>query len=250
MSSMWSHEVLAIIAATFVLAGFVKGVIGLGLPTIVLALLTATVGLKEAMALMLIPSFATNVWQALAGDSFRIIARRLWPLFVSACIVTWFGVGVLAQTDTVWLSALLGILLCVYSAVSLLTPPIPPPGRWERWLSPAVGIVNGMLTGLTGSFVVPGVLYLQALGLRRDTLVQAMGILFTVSTVALAVSLQEHRLLPVKLGMLSAVALIPTFFGIVFGQRIRHRLTEQRFRTVFFISLLALGIYIIGRSLL
>ncbi|MHC4489709.1 MAG: sulfite exporter TauE/SafE family protein [Planctomycetota bacterium] len=247
---MWSPEILAIIAATFVLAGFVKGVIGLGLPTVVLALLTATLGLKEAMALMLIPSFATNVWQALAGGSFRIIVQRLWPLFVSACIVTWFGTGLLAQTDTVWSSALLGVLLCVYSAVSLLTPPIPSPGRWERWLSPAVGIVNGLFTGLTGSFVVPGVLYLQALGLQRDALVQAMGILFTVSTVALAVSLQEHRLLPVKLGMLSAMALIPAFSGIVFGQLIRHRLTEQRFRMVFFISLLILGIYIVGRSLL
>jgi uncharacterized membrane protein YfcA len=98
------------------------------------------------MALMLILSFATNVWQALAGGSFRTIVRRLWPLFVSACIVTWFGTGLLAQTDTVWSSALLGILLCVYSAVSLLTPPIPSPGRWERWLSPAVG--NGAHSGV------------------------------------------------------------------------------------------------------
>ncbi|MEE8289207.1 MAG: sulfite exporter TauE/SafE family protein [Nitrosomonadaceae bacterium] len=247
---MWSAEVLAVVVATFVPAGFVKGVIGLGLPTVSLALLTATLGLKEAMALMLIPSFVTNVWQGLAGDFLGAIIRRLWTLLVAVCVSTWFGASLLAQTNTAWLSALLGITLCVYSTVSLSTSQIPSPGRWEKWLSPTVGILSGLLTGLTGTFVVPGVLYLQALDLSRDALVQAMGVLFTISTLALAVALQGHKLLSVELGMLSAAALIPACFGMVVGQWVRHRLTEQRFRKIFFISMLVLGLYIVTRSLL
>ena len=112
-----------------------------------------------------------------------------------------------------------------------------------------IGGINGVLTGMTGSFVVPGVLYLQALALPRDALIQAMGILFTISTVALAVSLSDHRLLSMELGALSTVAIIPALIGMVVGQKVSQRLSESAFRMVFFISLLLLGVYIVLRSI-
>jgi uncharacterized membrane protein len=96
---MWTAEVIAIVCATFLFAGWVKGVVGLGLPTISLALLAATVGLREAIALMLVPSMVTNLWQGLAGGAFVALLRRLWLLLLAACLGTWFGVGVLAPSS-------------------------------------------------------------------------------------------------------------------------------------------------------
>ena len=244
-----SPQMIVVVAVAFLVAGAVKGVVGLGLPTVSLALLTVALGLKEAMALMLIPSLVTNIWQGLAGGALADIMRRLWSLFLFGCVAIWFGTGLLATADTGALSALLGLLLCVYSAISLMTPQVPPPGRWETVLTPATGAATGFLCGLTGSFVVPGVLYLQALGLPRDVLVQAMGVAFTISTAALAVALGGHGLLPVELGVVSAAALVPAAAGMVLGQWIRHRIPEQRFRTVFFCALLALGAYLFLRVL-
>lgn len=247
---MWSPETLALVFAVFLLAGLTKGVVGFGLPTVALAFLVATLGLKAAMALMLIPAFATNVWQALAGGALAALLRRLWPLLLAVCIGVWLGTGVLATADANVLSGLFGLLLCLYAAISLATAQVPPPGRHERWLSPAVGAVNGFVTGLTGSFVVPGVLYLQALGLSRDALVQAMGVLFLVSTTALALALGGRDLLPADLGAMSAAALVPAFLGMALGQRLRARLPQQRFRQVFFAALLALGGYLAARAFL
>ena len=102
---------------------------------------------------------------------------------------------------------------------------------------------------MTGSFVVPGVLFLQAMGLPRDMLIQAMGILFTASTLALAVALQGNGLLTIELGTVSSAALLPAIIGMVIGQRIRQRLSEEIFRKVFFVALLVLGAYIIVRAL-
>ena len=246
---MWTPESLIIVGVTFLIAGVVKGMIGLGLPTVSLALLTATLGLKPAMALLLLPSLVTNVWQGLMGGEFLSITRRLWTLLVSVCVATWLGVHVLATTDTALLSALLGVLLGVYSALSLVQPRVPSLGKSEVWLSPMIGGINGILTGMTGSFVVPGVLYLQALALPRDTLIQAMGILFTVSTVALALSLSDHRLLSMELGALSTGAIIPALIGMVLGQKVRQRLSETTFKKVFFALLLVLGVYIVLRSI-
>ncbi|MCG8650750.1 MAG: TSUP family transporter, partial [Pirellulales bacterium] len=98
-------------------------------------------------------------------------------------------------------------------------------------------------------FVVPGVMFLQAIGLPRDMLIQAMGMLFTVSTVALALALQGNALLTVDLGTLSTLAVVPALLGMVLGQHIRRRLSESVFRRVFFLSLLVLGAYIIARSI-
>ncbi len=248
--TVWDAEILALVAATFLLAGFVKGVVGLGLPTVSLALLAATLGLKEAIALMLIPSFLTNAWQGISGGAIGPILRRLWPLLATACLGIWIGAALLARADTAWLSALLGMLLCIYAATSLAAPQIPPPGARERWLSPLAGAVNGILTGMTGSAVIPGVLYLQALGLPRDMLVQAMGILFSLSAAVLAVALARHRLLPPELLLLSVVALVPAFAGMALGQRVRRRLSETRFRKVFFGALLVLGAYIAATAAL
>ena len=168
---------------------------------------------------------------------------------IAAFIGTWIGASVLAQADSIFLSGLLGIMICLYAGISLATPQMPPPGRCEPWMSPVVGAVAGVLTGLTGSFV-PGVLYLQALGLPRDVLVQAMGIAFTVATVALATAFARYELLSVELGMLSALALAPALLGMAIGQRVRRRLSEERFRRVFFGALLLLGVYIAGRAFL
>lgn len=247
---MWTPETLAVIAATFLLAGFVKGVVGLGLPTVSLALLTATLGLKAAIALMLVPALVTNVWQGLVGGAFAPIVRRLWTLLAAACLGIWFGAGILAGADAALLAGLFGVLLCLYSGYSLAAPQIPPPGPHERWLSPAIGGIAGVMTGLTGAFIVPGILYLQTLGMARDTLVQAMGIVFTVSTVALAAALSGHGLLPAELGGLSAAAVVPTAAGMVLGQRIRRHLPERTFRRVFFAALLAIGAFIVGRAFL
>ncbi len=246
---MWTPESLVIIGLTFFIAGSVKGVIGLGLPTVALALLTATYGLKPAMALLLIPSLVTNVWQGVVGGAFLVLMRRLCSLLLLICIATWFGVHVLAMADTALLSALLGALLCLYAGLSLARVTVPGPGRSEPWISPLVGVVNGVLTGMTGSFVVPSVIYLQSLGLPRDAFIQAMGIVFSVSTLALAVSLGGQRFLSVELGAVSAIAIVPAIIGMVFGQKIRRRLSEAAFRRVFFCAVLVLGIYIIGRSL-
>jgi len=246
---MTELPILVLVAVTFLLAGGVKGVIGLGLPTVSLAVLTATIGLQPAMALLLVPSFVTNLWQAVVGGNFMTILKRTWPFMLMATAMVWAGGLVLVAIDVSWLSAGLGALLVVYSLLSLTRSGLQIPRASESWAGPLFGAVNGVLTGMTGSFVVPGVPYLQAIGLSRDELIQAMGMLFTISTAALAVSLGGQNLLSAELGTISAVSVVPAIIGMVLGQKLRQRLSEAKFRKVFFTSILILGLYIIVRSL-
>ncbi len=241
---MGELEFIAIVAAAFVVAGFVKGVIGMGLPTVSLALLALTLGLKEAMALMLIPSFVTNVWQGLAGGNFKKLLKRIWPLLLAACPAIWVGAGVLARADALRMAAILGLMIFIYAVLALMRVTVPAPGHHERWMSPLIGASTGIVTGLTGSFVMPAVLYLQALKLNRNELVQAMGISFSVSTFVLGLSLAGHSLLPANLGLLSAGALVPAVAGMMLGAWVRNHMSEERFRQVFFFALALLGAWL------
>ncbi len=245
---MFETTLLFIIFFTFLLAGFVKGVIGLGLPSVSLALLTVATDLPSAMALLLVPSFVTNVWQGMVGGHARVIVQRLWPFLAMATITVWLGAIALAHFELPTLSALLGVLLVTYAVIALSGFRITVAARNEKWVGPLLGAVNGILTGMTGSFVVPGVMFLQAIGLSRDMLIQAMGMLFTVSTLALAIALQSNDLLTFQHGISSAGAVLPAIAGMILGQRVRQRLPELLFRKVFFVSLLVLGFYIVVTS--
>jgi uncharacterized membrane protein YfcA len=246
---MFDAATVVAIAGTFLIAGTVKGVIGLGLPTVSLALLTVAFDLPSAMALLLVPSFVTNLWQSMVGGSGRAIALRLWPFLVMATVTVWIGAAALTRVDLSLLTALLGALLVAYSTVNLGGLRLTVPSRHEIWVGPLIGSANGVLTGMTGSFVVPGVMFLQAIGLSRDMLIQAMGMLFTASTLALAAALHRADFLTVEQGVLSVAAVLPAIVGMVLGQRIRKDLSEQMFRKVFFIALLVLGAYIIASAL-
>ena len=244
---MWSADTLAVVALTFFVAGFVKGVVGLGLPTISLAALTATLGLHPAMALVLAPSLATNLFQATSGGHGKAVVRRLWPYLMAAAVGIWLGVRILVVSDAAQLSKLLGVMIVVYSLLSLarFKPSVPP--SLEAWIAPPLGVINGVLTGLTGAFVVPSVFYLQALGLERNVLVQAMGTMFLFSTVCMALALGSHAFITVDLALLSSAAVIPAMAGMVVGRRLSRRLSEAVFRQLLFAALLALGLYILLR---
>jgi len=246
---MIDPHTLLIVVATFLLAGAVKGVIGLGLPTVSLGILTAAIDLPTAMALLLVPSFVTNLWQGAVGGKAVEIIRRTWPFLLTAVVGVPVGALALSTLNLSWLSALLGLLLVTYGALSLAGVRLAVSPPRERGAGALFGLTNGVLTGMTGSFVVPGVMFLQAIGLPRDTLVQAMGILFTLSTVALGAALGGNALLTVDLGVLSAIAVAPAILGMIAGQWLRRLLSENVFRRVFFAALLLLGGYIIWSAL-
>ncbi len=241
---------VTLIVVTFAVGGLVKGLTGLGLPPVVLGILTATVGIDPAKALILVPTFLTNVLQATQGGHGREVVRLTWPFMLAATAFTASGAFTLSYFRADLMSSLLGLGLSVYGILGLFKFRVDIKDRW--WHHPVgvlFGATNGFLTGMTGSSAVPGVFYLQSLGLLREQLVQSMGILFTLSSVGLAWSLRTQDLLSANLGIMSAAALVPAFIGMAVGNRIRRSIPEERFRTVLYVALLVLGLYVAITSL-
>lgn len=232
----------------FFLGGLVKGTVGIGMKAIILGLMATVVELPVAIALLIVPGIAANAWQVFGEPGFLHTIRRIWTVLLACYIGVWMGAEILVVADTRLLTIGLGILLALFAVYALLTPQIPSPGRHERWMSPIFGGINGVAAGMTGSDVIPGVPYLQSLGLKRDMLVQAMGLLFLTASLAITLAFQQKGLLNEKLAASSVLFTVPALGGYFIGAKVRQRIPEARFRLVLLFSLLLLGLYIVIRN--
>jgi uncharacterized membrane protein YfcA len=189
------EPLLILIAAAFLLAGFVKGVIGLGLPTVSMGLLAITMQPSHALAIVIVPAVVTNIWQTFVGPYLRDIIRRLWPLMVGTVVGIWLNAGMLTGPYARYGSVVLGVLLVIYAIVGLSKFSFHVAPRNEKWIGGIVGLLTGVASAATGVQVIPSMPFMQAIGMEKDELVQALGVFFTVATVSLAFNLTSAGLL-------------------------------------------------------
>jgi hypothetical protein len=239
----WTLSLLVI--GVFLMAGVVKGVIGLGLPTVAMGLLGMAMLPTQATALLIIPATVTNVWQLVAGGQLQALIRRLWPMLLLIFLGTGLGTLWLGMGSDQSMSRVLGGVLTLYALSGLFLPPLHVSSRYEVWLGPLCGLITGVVTSATGLFVIPAVPYLQALGLDRNQLVQALGLSFTVSTLALAAGLYWRGVLGGGEIGASVLALVPALLGMMLGQWLRQRISAVLFKRVFFVGMGLLGLHLL-----
>jgi uncharacterized protein len=242
------EPVLILIAAAFLLAGFIKGVIGLGLPTVSMGLLAVTMQPSHALAIVIVPAIVTNIWQTFVGPYLRDVIRRLWPLMIGTIVGIWLNAGMLTGPYARYGTVVLGVLLVIYAIVGLSKFNFEVAPRDEKWVGGIVGVMTGMVSAATGVQVIPSMPFMQAIGMEKDELMQALGVFFTVATVALGFSLTGTGLLSASIALPGAVAMACAFAGMAIGQSVRARIQPEVFRRWFLIALIFLGLYLAGSA--
>lgn len=229
--------------AVFLLAGTVKGLVGLGLPTIVIALTTLVLPLTESIAMIALPTIFTNVWQAAVGGNFRRILRRQWPLIVPLAIVLYLTMWLVGQKGPDWAFLVLGTVLIVYSGLGLFRVRLHIHADLEKPLAPLIGMVSGFVAGVVGVPIIPLMPYLQGLDIKPSELVQTLGVVLCATSLTLTSSLLFFGLLDGPRAVVSAAAVVPALAGMWVGQQVRLRLSVEQFRLAVFWALLLTGVY-------
>ena len=216
------HILLAL--AVFLLAGTVKGLVGLGLPTITIALTSLVLPLSDTIALVALPTIFTNLWQAAVGGNFWKILRRQWPLIVPLGVTLYLTMWVAGRKARNWAFLLLAVVLIIYSALGLFRIRLRIHADLEKPLAPMVGVVSGVVAGFIGVPVIPLMPYLQGLDIKPSELVQTLGVVLCATFASLTVSLLKFGLLDGPHALVSAIAVGPAIAGMYVGTRIRLRL--------------------------
>jgi uncharacterized membrane protein YfcA len=242
-------SLILIVGLAYLVAGFVKGLVGMGLPQVALGILAAVMTPGQAAAILIAPSLATNVWQAAAGPYLRDLLRRLAGMFAGLFVGAWLGAGLLTGSNTRLAFIGLGVVLMTYAVIGLSNIRFSLRRNAEIWVGPVVGIATGVVMAATGVFVIPALLYLEAIGLETEELIQALGLHFTLSTIALALVLWSGSAFDLSVGALSLLALVPAVIGMALGQALRRRTDAKTFRRYFFGIIFLLGANLILRGL-
>ena len=242
-------SMLVLIAAALLLAGFIKGVLGLGLPTVSMGLLAVTMPPGQALAIVIVPAIVTNIWQTFVGPYLRDIMRRLWPLMIGTVIGIWLNAGLLTGPYAPYGTVFLGVLLVIYSITGLSKLHFKVARRDEKGIGGIVGLITGVVSAATGVQVIPSMPFMQAIGMEKDELVQALGVFFTVATLALAFNLTASGLLTAATALPGAVAMVASFTGMFIGQAVRSRMQPDVFRRWFLIAMILLGLYLAANAI-
>lgn len=246
---METSQILVIVLA-YLAAGFVKGASGLGFSTTCLPILVLALGLKDSLALIIIPSVVANLYLIATSGYLAETLRRFWPLYAAQVPGIVAGLALLAWIDGVVAAVVLGIVLAAYAAFALAQPELRLGARAAGALRAPVGFVTAAINGLTGSQVVPVVPYMLALRLEARRFVQAINLSFTLSSLVMAIGLSRIGLFGTKELVVSVAGLVPSYAGIWIGSRARGRLSPKQFQRFVLIVLALLGLGLILRGVI
>ncbi|MCY3829726.1 MAG: sulfite exporter TauE/SafE family protein [Rhodospirillaceae bacterium] len=236
-------------AFVFCLAGMVKGLLGMGLPLVSIALMSILIEPRAAVPLVLVSGLVLNLVQFLQMGGLRDIARRYTLLALAAALSVWGGTELLFAVDQRIIEVLLGAIVCGYVVINVIRIPPALPRVWEARLAIPVGLLLGLLQGATGSLAAPLAAWWQVLGLKKDEFVQASGYVLFIIVVPWAVSLVAKGAVTWEVAATSAGLMVPAGLGMFVGGRIRARVPEERYRNLILALLFCAGIGLFVKGL-
>lgn len=230
------------------LSGFVKGAIAFGFPTVATPLLALVMDVKTAVVILILPNLVMDGVQAGRRGGLFAVARRLAPLLVAGMIGIVLGTRLLVSLPPRTATLILGTLVVLFVALNTtrFTPRVP--AAWEPWLGPPVGLVAGLVGGITN---VPGailVIYFYALGMTKHDFVRSVSFTFLVLKLTQLAAVSHYGLLTWRLLAVSAPLTAVAFAGFSLGLRVQDRLEQRAFNRVVLIFLAALGASLIYRA--
>lgn len=235
-------------ALAVLLAGTVKGAVGLGLPTTSMGLLTLSVDPRTAIALTLVPMFVSNLWQLYRAGDIWAAAKRYAPFVAALIVLLLVTLHLTADASERLLLAVLGGLMLVYVAVSVARWAPPIPDRLDRATQVLTGGVCGLLGGLVGIWAPPMAVYLAARNTSKDEFMRASGLILGLGSMPLILGYLREGFLTPPLLTTSVLLLLPTFAGFALGERLRGHLSEEGFRRALMVFFALAGLNLLRRA--
>ena len=243
-------DLILLAMLVFLLAGTVKGALGIGLPTISISMLAQFVDPRVAIALLLVPALFSNTWQIYRGGQIAKSARRLWPFVSSMAVVMFLASLFAARASTKTLVAGIGVMVVLWTVTSLVRTPRQIPAHLDRPAQFVAGVVSGITGGLTAIWSPSMVVYLLSAGCEKDDFVRFTGFIILCGTVPLTVGYVLNGLLDKQLAIASCMMVIPTLLGFSVGERIRNIMSVQQFQKAVLVVFCLMGLNLIRRAVL
>lgn len=238
--------------AVVITAGLVKGVVGFGMPTVMIAGLSTVMPPDLALAGLILPTLATNLWQALRqGSRAAWESMRRFRLFMLVGgVVMVIAAQLVPVLPPAAMLLFIGPLIALYAGAALLgrgmrMPPDPGP-RAEA----GVGALAGLFGGISGMWGPPTVAMLTARGTEKTEQMRVQGVIYGLGAVLLLVAHLGSGVLRAETVPLSLALVPPALLGIGLGFWLQDRFDQATFRRITLWVLLIAGLNLIRRGVM
>ena len=230
--------------------GFIKGTLGVGTPLLTVPMMAQVLPPQMAIAIMAIPVVVANVWQFSQAERSTDVVARFWPTFIAILIGTWVGVKILSSIDESTLMFLVGTAVILFAILQASKFRLHLPERLVKPAGILFGGASGVIGGVSSFFGPMLITYLISIrGLSRNQFVSSISFLYVSAVVPWTLTLYYYGLLDQRLLIYSTLATVPVTLGLLIGQRLRHRISEARFRYLIIGVLVISGISMLWRAI-
>ncbi|HAJ84331.1 MAG TPA: hypothetical protein DCM25_06200 [Rhodobacteraceae bacterium] len=247
--NLFPSELLILIAITAVFAGMVKGIVGFGMPMILISGMTVFINPNLALGILILPTLVTNGWQAGRqgfAAAFSSVYDHRWFLGVGYAVL-------LTTTQMVpWLSQSLFFLclgILVVGFAGLMLSGWQPRARNETTLMIGCALVAGTGGGISGVWGPPTVMYLSMHNLDKQAQMRAQGVIYGLGAILLLMGHIRSGIATPQALILGGFSILPACFGIWIGFKIQDRINQNMFRVTTLIVLIVTGLNLIRRGL-
>lgn len=241
--------ILVAIALALMLGGFVKGVVGIGLPIVSIAALSSVIDAHFALGIIMFPLLFTNLSQMLQAGRPLEVVRRFWPLILTMLVCVWLGTNLVVRLPGGTLYGFIGAAVVLFTTVNYFTPDWRLPPRSERWASPLAGAFSGLLGGISTIWGPPLIMYFVMIRLPKEAFIRVTGLIWFIASIPLLLGYRQNGILDDSTALLSLAACPPSFLGQWIGTLVRARIEQERFRKVLLIVFFLIGLNLIRRAL-
>ena len=246
---MDSLPALWIVFVAFLLAGGVKGIAGVGLPMTALGVLTFFTDPRTAFACALVPIFLSNIVQLVRAGAVAGAFKRYLPFLICMSVGILVVLSLTVAASETFLLGVLGTVILIFVALNLSSFALSVPDRHDRTAQIVAGSAAGILGGLTSIWLPAIVVFLTARGASKDEFIRATGLMLFVGSIPLFAGYIWAGFLTGPIAQLSVALVIPTTIGMLAGEKLRARLSEQAFRKAVIYMFLIIGLNMLRRSI-
>lgn len=232
----------------YFLAGLIKGMLGIGFPTAAVSLLAQITDTRTAIALVVIPMVVTNAWQIWRNRRIRWVLSRFWRLLLAMLLFIAVFSQLAGLVSVALLTGVLGLIVAVYAASSLYRPVLVIADEQDgpaQWIA---GVIAGVMGGFTGVWAPPILIYLNARKVSKEAFVATSGVLLCLGSIVLFAGYVRAGLISHPIMLMSCLLLLPSLLGFTAGEKIRQRLSPERFERVLLWFFLIMGLNLIRRA--
>jgi uncharacterized protein len=243
ISTLYSEHasVVAAVLCSLVVAGLLKGIIGVGMPVVALPLLSLFIDIKSATMLLSMPLILSNLPQALEGGKTGRRILQLMPVFLGMIPGLFLGVRILLALDANVAKIIAGLALMGVAGVTLLAPKLQIQSRWVLSTGITFGFFGGILGGIAAMAGPLVFIFMLAKGLRGKAFTKEASLYLVVSSGLLAIFLTASRQFSWLDVSVSTAAMLPVALGIYVGQHMRDKIAPETFKNLVLITVIAAG---------